>query len=73
LIELLNLVAEILVLLDQPSQLSLNKVEEGIYLLFVVTTLAQRWLTERDSANVGGHQRHRIITSRLVAAGFLSP
>jgi hypothetical protein len=34
LIELLNLVAEILVLLDQPSQLGLNQVEEGIYLVF---------------------------------------
>jgi hypothetical protein len=66
LIELLNLAAEIGVLLDQPSQLGLNKVEEGVYLVFVVTPLAQRRLTERDIANVGGHQRHRIITSRLV-------
>jgi hypothetical protein len=65
LITLSNLVAEFGVLSDQPSHLGLNKVEEGIYLVFVVAPLAERWLTERDVANVGGHQRHRV-TSRLV-------
>jgi hypothetical protein len=64
LITLRNLIAEIGILLDQPSQLGLDKVEEGVYLVFVVAALADRRLTERHVANVGGPQRHRI-TSRL--------
>src|ERR1700710_2033963 len=63
LIERLNPGAEISVLLDQPSQLGLNKIEEGIDLVLVVAPLAQRRLTKRDGGNVSGHQRHRI-TSR---------
>src|SRR5918997_2208605 len=62
-IELLNLVAEIVVFLDQTSQLGLNQVEEGVHLVLVVAPLADRRLTERDVVNVGGGQRHRI-TSR---------
>jgi hypothetical protein len=63
---LLNLVAEIGVLVDQASQLGRHQVEEGVHLIFVVAPLADRRLTERDVANVSRHQRHRIITSRLV-------
>jgi hypothetical protein len=46
-------------------QFGLNKVEEGVYLVFVVAPLADRRLTERDIVNVSGHQWHRV-TSRLV-------
>src|ERR671926_933335 len=63
LVKLLHLVTEIVVLFDQPSQLGLNKVEEGVHLVLVVAPLADRRLTERDVVNVGGGQRHRI-TSR---------
>ena len=44
LIELLNLTAEITVLLNQPSQLGPNQVEEGVYLVLVVAPLAKRRL-----------------------------
>jgi hypothetical protein len=63
LIERLNPIAEISILLDQLSQLGLNKVEEGVDLVLVVAPRAQRRPTERDVGNVSGHQRHRI-TSR---------
>jgi hypothetical protein len=63
---LLNLVAEIGVLVDQASQLGSHHVKEGVHLIFVVAPLADRRLTERDVANVDRHQRHQIITSRLV-------
>jgi hypothetical protein len=65
LIAVLKLVAEIGVFLDQPSQLGLNKVEKGVYFAFVVAALADRWLAERDVADIGGRQWHRV-TSRLV-------
>src|SRR5581483_11620855 len=63
LLKLLDLVPEVVVLLDQPSELGLNEVEEGVHLVLVVAPLADRRLTERDVVNVGGGQRHRI-TSR---------
>jgi hypothetical protein len=44
------------VLLNQPSQLGHNKVEEGVYLIFVIAALADQRLTERDVANVYGPQ-----------------
>ena len=73
---LLNLIAEIGVLLNQPSQLGLNEFEEGINLVLVVAPLADWRLTERDVVNVGGGQRHRVTsrTPRLVHwPGLLAP
>jgi hypothetical protein len=46
------------VLLDEASQLVLDQIEEGVDLVLVVTTLADRRLAERHIVDVCGCQRH---------------
>ena len=60
--------AQVVVLLDQPGQLHLDDVEEGVDLLLVVAALADRRLLERDIVDFGGSQRHSV-TSVLVTSG----
>jgi hypothetical protein len=51
--------AELVVLLDQASELGLDHVEEGVDLVLVVATLADRRLLEDDVVHVGGREWHR--------------
>ena len=46
------------VLLDEPGQLVLDQIEEGVDLVLVVAALADGWLAERDVVNVGWSERH---------------
>jgi len=52
LIELLNLVAQNVVRLNQPGQLSLNKIKELVHFILVIPPLAHRRLAENDITNV---------------------
>src|SRR5690606_41672706 len=62
LLELSDLLAQVLVLLDQASQLGLDQVQERVDLVLVVPPLPDRGLAERDVVDVGGRQRHRITS-----------
>ena len=46
------------VLLDEPGQLVLDQIEEGVDLVLVVAALADGWLAERDVVDVGWSERH---------------
>jgi hypothetical protein len=69
-IALLKLGPELIVLLKQPGQLSTYKIEESVYFLLVVATFADRRLAERDIANVGWGQRHRITSRTRTTLAF---
>ncbi len=58
LIQLGDPLAQVRVLLDEPSQLVLNQVEECIDFVLVVAALADGWLAERDIVDVGWCERH---------------
>ena len=58
LVQLCDPLTQIGVLLDQPGQLVLDQVEEGVDLILVVATLADGRLTERHIVDVCGCQRH---------------
>jgi hypothetical protein len=58
LIELLNLVAQSVVLLNQPGQLSVNTIKELVHFILVIPPLAHRRLAENDIMNVNRTQRH---------------
>src|SRR4051812_30163661 len=62
LVELRDLLAQVVVLLDQPRELGLHEVQEGVDLVFVVPPLTNRGLAERDVVHVSGRQRHRITS-----------
>jgi hypothetical protein len=59
LIELLNLVAQSVVFLNQPGQLSVNKIKKLVHFILVIPRLAHRRLTENDITNLSRTQRHR--------------
>jgi hypothetical protein len=61
LIELLNLVASI-VLLNQPGQLSVNKIKELVRFIRVIPQLAHRRLAANDITNLSRSQRHRMTS-----------
>jgi hypothetical protein len=63
LLELLDLLAEVVVLLQQATELGFDEVEERVHLVLVVAPLPDRRLAERDVVNVGRGQRHRISSS----------
>jgi len=46
------------VLFDEPGQLVLNQIEEGVDLVLVVAALTNRWLAERDIVDVSWCERH---------------
>ena len=58
LVQLGHSLAEVGVLLDEPGQLVLDQIEEGIDLVLVVAALADGWLAERNVVNVGWSERH---------------
>ena len=58
LIQLGDPLTQVRVLLDEPSQLVLNQVEECIDFVLVVAALADGWLAERDIVDVGWCERH---------------
>jgi hypothetical protein len=58
LIQLVDPLTQVGVLLDESGQLGFHQVEEGVDLVFVVTTLADRRLAERHIVDVCGCQRH---------------
>src|SRR6476661_5899464 len=62
LFELGDLLAEIVVLLDQPGQLGLDQIEERVDLVLVVPPLPNGGFAERDVVDVSGRQRHRITS-----------
>jgi hypothetical protein len=51
--------AQLVVLLDQPSELRLDHIQEGVYLVLVIPALADRGLFEHDVVHVGRRQWHR--------------
>jgi hypothetical protein len=59
-----DLLLEVVVLLDEPGQLGLDQVEEGVHLVFVITALAYRRFLERDVVHVRWSQGHRITSGR---------
>jgi hypothetical protein len=59
---LLNLVAQSVVLLNQPGQLSVNKIKELVHFILVIPPLAHRRLAENDITNVSRTQRHWITS-----------
>ena len=59
--------AQVVVLLDEPCELHLDDVEEGIDLFLVVAALADGRLLERDVVNFSRGQRH-TVTSVLDAS-----
>jgi hypothetical protein len=66
LIQLLKLIAQLVVLFDQPGQLGLNKVDEGADFVLVIARLADRWLTERDIAHARRGQGYRNTPHTLL-------
>ena len=58
LIELGDPLTQVGVLLDEPGQLVLDQIEEGVDLVLVVAPLADRRLAERDVVDVGWCKRH---------------
>jgi hypothetical protein len=58
LVELVDPLTQIGVLFDEAGQLVLHQIEEGVDLVFVVATLADRRLTKRHIVDVGWCQRH---------------
>ena len=58
LVELGHPLTQVGVLLDEPGQLVLDQIEEGIDLVLVVAALADGWLAERDVVDVGWCERH---------------
>ena len=58
LVQLRHSLTKVGVLLDEPGQLVLDQIEEGIDLVLVVAALADGWLAERDVVDVGWSERH---------------
>ena len=58
-----DLLPQLVIVLNQPGKLGLDKVEERVHLVLVVAPLANRRLAERDVMHVSGGQAHQI-TSR---------
>jgi hypothetical protein len=63
-LEIVDLSLEVVVLLDETSQLGLDEVEERVHLVFIVSALTYRRFLEGDVMDVGWGQGHRITSGR---------